>query len=56
VDDEQALWAAVVAGTVPAQAFKVDEVFLNGQAKQLKESFESVFVGCALVRREGIAG
>jgi hypothetical protein len=56
VDDEQALWAAVVAGTVPSQAFKVDEVFLNSQARQLRESFESVFVGCALVKRDGIAG
>jgi hypothetical protein len=56
VDDFDKLIDGVIAGTVDRKALRADEVWLNGQARQLQESFEGAFPGCALVVKQGLAG
>jgi len=56
VDDLDKLIDAVLAGTVDRKALKADDVWLNGQARQLRESFEGAFPGCSLVVKQGLAG
>lgn len=48
------LIAAVIAGTVEPEALIPNEVYLNQQARQLKEAFQ--YPGCRLVKTPGLAG
>lgn len=52
----QALLKAVLDGRVPFEAIQANMVFLNAQARSLKEHFPKVYPGCQLTKREGIAG
>ena len=56
VDDIGKVWAAVTDGKISREVFLCNEVWLNQQARQLKEAFEQVFPGCTLIKKEGIAG
>lgn len=55
VVDVEALLAAVIAGG-DSRALTPDTTYLNKQAAALRESFESVYPGCRLVKRQSIAG
>lgn len=56
VDDLDRLIDAVVAGRAPRAALKADTVYLNGQAEQLHEAFDTAFPGCRSIKKQGIAG
>jgi len=56
VIDVDKLIDGVIAGTVDRRALTFDQVFLNQEAKQLQDSFESVYPGCRLIVRQGLAG
>lgn len=51
-----ALIDAVIAGKAPRAALMANQVYLNQEAKQLQDTFESVYPGCRLVVTQGIAG
>lgn len=55
VVDLNALIGAVLQGG-DRRALTADTVYLNKQAVMLKDSFESVFPGCRLVKRTTVAG
>lgn len=46
----------VIEGVIPQEAIMPNMVFLNAQARSLRESFPSAFHGCSLRKSEGIAG
>lgn len=56
VVDLDALIDAVMAGRAPRAALMANQVYLNQEAKQLQDTFESVYPGCRLVVKQGIAG
>lgn len=56
VVDADKLFQAVVLNSVPREAFQANAPFLNQQARALKESFESAFPGCRLIKTPTIAG
>src|SRR6185503_4376377 len=56
VVDANALIEGVVAGSVVRDALLPNQVFLNGEAKRLGDTFESVYPGCRLIVKQTIAG
>lgn len=56
VVDPQALIEAFKLNSVDRRALVPNEMFLNQQARDLKEAFESANPGCRLVKRQTIAG
>lgn len=56
VADLDAFVAAYRAGELPVEAMVPNEVHLRRAAKDLKEKFPQVYVGCTLKFEEGVAG
>lgn len=54
--DVLALAKAVIAGTVPLAAIQPNTVFLNEQARSLKQLFPQSYPGCELKVTKGLAG
>lgn len=56
IDHPDKLFAALIAGTVPADTYIPNQSELNRKASDLKDTFEAAYPGCRLVRRTSIAG
>ncbi len=56
VYDKAALYRAIVAGDVSWDAVQPNPVYLNDQARKLKDLFEASYPGCRLRKKAGIAG